>query len=147
MCVLAKTELRQNLVHHILVIQKAVIGILSLHVSLRLFQKISLKGGHLVFSEQRGLRTPPNPPENVSSLLLFRLIHRKECLADIFFQLVVQRLSGIFSPVHIDLLELSVFVQRKTTMVQQVIIVDLIQISLIQEKAHVRLQTLALQEC
>ena len=112
-----KPEFREDPVNDLLVFQKLVIGVFHLPVRFLFCQKIPLKGGHLIFPEQRRILAEPDIPHQIPALFALLLIHSHKALADIIVQNVVERPAFIALSVNFHLLQRTVLIERYAAVV------------------------------
>ena len=64
----------ENTINDVLLLHQTVIAVLLLGMNRLVCHKIAFKGRHLIFAEYRRLRTAPDVPDNILSLLGFLLV-------------------------------------------------------------------------
>ena len=121
-----KPEFLKDPVHHLLLLEKAVIWILLLLVRLLLCKEIPLKRRHLILAEKRRPFAEPDIPHHIPAALPLLWVQRMETLPYIALQDLIQTLSLIRMPVDAHGLKASVRIKRHTAMVQEIIVIDLI---------------------
>ncbi len=121
-----QAEFFQNAVHHFLIFQKIVIRILLLLVRLLIRKEIPLKGCHLILAEQRRTFAKPDVPHDILAPFPFLIVQCMESLAHITFQNLIQALPLIRLPIYGHGFQASVLIERHTSMIQKIIVIDLI---------------------
>ena len=94
--------------------------------------KISFKCCHLVFAEQRGIRTCPDKPEDIPSLTLLFVVHCKKRSPYISLQYIIEFFALVSLAIDLDFLETSVLIQRNASMEQKISIKGLIKSAFVQ---------------
>ena len=111
---------------HSAFVKQMIIRILTLMMHGLVRKKIPLKRCHLTPSVQRRIRCRPDIPHDIPSFFPLFFIQREKCLADIGFQHIIECFSAVFPAIYIYFLKCPIRIQRHTSMIKQISVVDFI---------------------
>ena len=140
-------ELRQDLHGHLRVVAELVVDVLGLGPGGLVVDKVPLKGSHLVFAVQGGLRAAPQEPHEVQPLaLLLAAAGAVRPLAAEFVAVVHQRLAPVGAAVDLEGSKAAVGGHGDAAVVEKVAVADLVHPPVLKEEVHVGLEFFAVEE-